>query len=185
MGKKEDLKRSAQKAIQPLVEARTKADQEWRAKEANRIASEAYQGYRITYSAACEVLAPILVENSATLGIVPPTDPIVLVHEPMIYADRNAMFYCMRVGKRTDSPVMNGSHLKYLANQQIRAYAEFRGEYLPLAYYNLLRNLVIVSVRDIGYAYILHVGRMDDPATIEYIQAQQLYKRHPGDRNMI
>lgn len=141
--------------------------------------------YQVSYPAVCELLAPILRNNAAALDIITPTDPVSLLEDPPFYLDRGAIFYNIRVDKRNADPSMQGSRLKYRLNQQLKAYGYAYGQTLSLSYLQLLQVLHIVAVRDLGYEYVLLVGRMDDPVTQWYVENQQMRRRQPEDRNLI
>lgn len=171
--------------VQPLAEAHAKADQAWRTQEEARLYQEKVLEYDVTYPAVCEVLAPILRRNAPALDIITPLDPLAVAEDPPLYYDRGAIFYRIRVDKRGSNPDMQGSRLKYRLNQQLKVYCKANGRTLPLSYVQLLSLLRVVTVRDLGYEYILHIGRVDDPSTARYIQALQVQHRSPADRNMI
>lgn len=178
------MKKGIPKLLEELEAAHKAQDDVWRANIKKQLLLEKAQEYEVTYESVCELLTPVLRNNAAELGINAPRDPVALVEDPHLYYDRGAIFYNIYVSKR-DNPDMQGSRLKYRLNKQIKAHFNSYGWQLLLAYQQLLGQLRIVAVRDLGYGYILLVGRMDDPATRQYVQNQQMRRRQPEDRNMI
>lgn len=168
-----------------IAAAHAKSDQKWRDDVATLSNLAKVAEYQATYMPVCELLAPILRNNAAALDIIAPTDPISLIEDPPLYYDRGAIFYSVRADKRNADPSMHGSRLKHRLNQQLKAYGYAYGQTLSLAYLQLLHMLHVVAIRDLGYEYILLVGRMDDPTTRQYVEHQQMRRRQPEDRNMI
>lgn len=173
------------KLLKELEAAYKAQDNAWRVNIEKQLTLARTEEYKATYMPVCELLAPILHNNAAALDIITPTDPVSLLEDPPFYLDRGAIFYNVRVDKRNSDPGMQGSRLKYRLNQQIKAYGYAYGQTLSLSYLQLLQMLYVVAVRDLGFQYVLLVGRMDDPVTQWYVENQQMRRRQPEDRNMI
>lgn len=167
-----------------IIDIFTAADQKWHEEEAARQHQQKFNNYCNTYYDVCCVMTPLLRENAAMWEITSPTDPSMVVADPPIYEDRGAIFYTLRIKRNKDSQI-NGSHLKYLMNTQIPSYCVFHQCDLLQYDLYLLSRLRIVAVGERGIIQYLYIGRLDDPATVKYIQNQQHRKRHPSDRNMI
>lgn len=167
-----------------IIDIFTAADQKWHEEEAARRRRQMLSAYSNTYYDVCYAMTPLLRENAAMWEITSPTDPSMVVADPPIYEDRGAIFYALRIKRNKDSQI-NGSHLKYLMNTQIPSYCVFHQCDLLQHDLYLLSRLRIVAVGERGIIQYLYIGRLDDPATVKYIQNQQHRKRHPSDRNMI
>ncbi|MCD7990914.1 MAG: hypothetical protein LUK37_03640 [Clostridia bacterium] len=145
------------------------ANNNWKKEKEARKAQEKRAFYECTYFPACEVVLPVVNQNSRNLGIHPVKDAVALMAPSGVISDGRAWFYTMEFPKLDTDTDPHGLGFRNKMNTQLGNYVKHYGGQLPLIYLELARNLRVVMIRSTGSSFIAYFGMMNDPWMAEYV----------------